>query len=183
LSIVRQIVEMHGGTVRAESEGEGKGATFSVRLPFEFLAAEAVVGPHPVTGSVAAIRILVVDDDDDTRAFLARILTEHGAQVATADSVTEALRLIEDSPPQVLISDLGMPGRDGYDLIRAVRTGGRCAAALPAIALTAFTGDEERDRALRAGFQVHLTKPAVASKLWSAIVELVHRRSRSATAT
>jgi CheY-like chemotaxis protein len=156
---------MHGGTVRAESEGQGLGSTFVVRLPAQASAALAV--PVPVTPPPAephhdlgGISVLVVDDEADARDLLQRLLQDAGASVRTAGSAAEALAQLRAVQPDVLVSDIGMPEVDGYQLMQLVRalppqSGGR----VPAIALTAFARDEDRARALAAGFDAHLAKP------------------------
>lgn len=178
LSIVLHIVETHQGTVRAASDGEGRGATFVVRLPATVERPSRDQWGMPVAPSGQAlvrlegVRVLVVDDDDDSRELVDRIVREHGAEVRTAASVDEALRLVESFAPRVLVSDIGMPERDGYDLVRAVRASGRSAAVLPAIAVTAYANAAERQRALATGFQLHLTKPVSATALLAGIVRL-----------
>jgi PAS domain S-box-containing protein len=178
LSIVKHLVEMHGGTVIAESAGEGRGATFTVRLPLAagrgaggvVDASEAVapVGPMPLRG----VRVLVVDDDGDARAVLKHVLARAGAEVREAADVSAALDQLAAFHPQVLLSDVGMPRQDGYDLIRAVRGRGYSAEELPAIALTAFARSEDRSQSLSAGFQMHLSKPVHAHEVVGAIASL-----------
>ena len=178
LAIVKHLVELHGGTVSASSEGENKGAKFTVALPiaatFSYTASDIGQRPVEIT-SLEGLRVLVVDDDVDTCAVLSRILEETGARVTTAFSVDAALREFETQSPQVLVSDIGMPDRDGYDLIREVRALGFGYQALPAIALTALARPEDRRRALLAGYQVHMAKPIDASELTAAIATLVGR--------
>src|SRR5262249_8056937 len=150
LSVVRSLVELHGGSVHAESEGEGKGATFSVRLPLA--SAQVAADPLPparpgrARATLSGLRLLLVEDDPDTRECPALALEEEGAVVRAASSVAEALERIADELPDALISDLGMPGEDGYSLIRQVRAKGE--ARLPALALSAYVRPEERTRAL-----------------------------------
>jgi len=172
LSIVRQMVEMHGGTVRVESAGAGQGSAFTVALP---LVAGAVPRPSPPPElpavSLHGLRLLVVDDDPDTRDLLCQILTGSGAEVATAASAAEALSALESAPPHLLVSDIGMPGRDGFELIRDVRSRWP-SVDLPAIALTAFARADDRRRALDAGFQAHLTKPFDAADLAATVARL-----------
>jgi signal transduction histidine kinase len=178
LAIVQRLVEMHGGTVEAQSEGEGRGARFIVRLPLEGAREmerggeeRGSTGPgeyEPLRG----VRVLVVEDDDDSRRLLTRALKRAGAEVAEASSVKAALGLLEASHPQVLVSDLGMPGQDGYDLVREVRGRGLTEREMPAIALTAFARSEDEERSLQAGFQVHLSKPVDQGKLVAAITSL-----------
>ena len=188
LSIVKQLVEMHGGTVRGESEGEGRGATFIVRLPINTTSTAALRSPdknYPqvsmgdLSGGLANLsgsRILVVEDDDDTRSLIVRILMECDAETIAVASVDEALQIMEPFRPTLLISDIGIPLRDGYDLIHAVRERGISREQLPAIALTAFARSEDRDRALGAGFQAHLSKPVDPMLLSKTAAELsVHR--------
>ena len=182
LAIVKHIVEMHGGTVAASSAGHGQGAKFVVRLP---VAASFDESPQPPPISDAAqpgefarlegVRVLIVDDDADTYSVMSRILTETGAIVRTASDVESGLVEIEQFDPQVLVSDIGMPERDGYDLIREVRTRGHSYQMLPAIALTALAGPQDRRRALLAGYQVHVAKPVDASELIAAIAALIGR--------
>ena len=183
LAITRQLVEMHGGTVRAESEGAGKGATFVVTLPLpaEELAAGTLRdmpldvvpgGPLPLQGS----RMLVVDDDADGRQLIAHLLAEAGATVDTASSAEEGLALLRERRPDVLVSDIGMPGSDGYQFMARIRKlpeseGGNT----PAIALTAFVRGDDRNRALLAGFQQHLGKPVETASLIAAANTLLRR--------
>ena len=187
LALVRDLVHMHGGTVRAESEGKDLGSRFTVVLPSALpltlpptgvetgtvtepaAMVEAPLqrsGPAVVTG----IRVLIVDDDVDFLESLEVALGERGAVVKTATSVQTALAAMESSPPDVLISDLGMPEEDGYALIRAVRA--RFPAGLPAIALTAYAADHDRERSLAAGYQRHVGKPADPTAIIQAIAEL-----------
>jgi signal transduction histidine kinase/CheY-like chemotaxis protein len=184
LSIVRQLVELHGGTVRAESGGANRGSSFIVRLPVRAVrdtpSSRTVVGapamPTPAPISLDGLAILVVDDEPDARELLTRLLTDAGAKVTSAFSVEDALTQIRAKRPDVLVSDIGMPERDGYQLIRVVRKlppdqGGRT----PAIALTAFARSEDRTRALLAGYQVHIAKPIEPHELIVTIGSLTGR--------
>ncbi|AKT42761.1 ATP-binding protein [Chondromyces crocatus] len=177
LAIVRNIVELHGGTVRAESEGLGKGATFTVRIPIRAAArpitrppmdsetaeeATFTLPPHVLEG----LRILVVDDEQDARELLGAILGDAGATVRLATCVDEAMVLLQTEVPDALVSDVGMPTKDGYALARELRglprdQGGR----IPAIALTAHARSEDRTRALTAGFSTHIPKPVDPTEL------------------
>lgn len=184
LSIVKQLVELHGGEVRAESAGHDKGATFVVTLP---LAPVQEKPPEPVTPpervseldaepiDLSGVRVLVVDDASDARALIRRVLTNYGADVCAAASAKEGLEQFREFKPHVLVSDIGMPEVDGYQFIRNVRTlsveeGG----TVPAIALTAFARSEDRMRAMLAGYQTHLAKPIMSREL----VVTVHALSR-----
>ncbi len=172
LSIVRHLVELHSGTVTARSEGEGTGTTMVVRLPISRLGerrqgrgcepVEVAPGASLPDGPMAlgGLRILVVDDQPDAREMVALVLANHGASVVTAGSAAEALDVLHDTAPDLLVVDLAMPGMDGYSLIQSIRAGGTRAAATPAIALSAYAREEDRRRALASGFQLHLAKPA-----------------------
>jgi PAS domain S-box-containing protein len=184
LAIVKQLAELHGGTVRAKSPGEGQGSTFVVSLPITVVheappekarPREATPVEYDCSGApLAGIRVLAVDDEPDARRLVRRVLAECGAEVAVAESAAEALRLVESFRPDILVSDVGMPDQDGYDLIRQVR--GRAAAkALPAVALTAFARSEDRKRALLAGFQTHVAKPVDPAELVAVVASLVER--------
>jgi CheY-like chemotaxis protein/two-component sensor histidine kinase len=182
LAIVKHLVEMHGGTVSAMNSGQSKGAKFTVRLPITVSPDDLLHFPVPLgdgrAGEIAqleGVRVLIVDDDADTCAVLARILIQAGATAMTAPDVGSALAELDRFQPQVLVSDIGMPERDGYDLIREVRARGHSYQSLPAIALTALAGPQDRRRALRAGYQVHVAKPADASELSAAIAALIGR--------
>lgn len=189
LAIVKQLVELHGGTVEAMSDGEGMGALFIVRLPLAAVEsspeAHTVLNRTPATTpsltdrpefNLAGKRILVVDDDDDARILMTRVLKEFGADVRDAGSVAQALSVISGFKPDVLVSDIGMPVLDGYDLIRRVRSLGYTEESLPAIAVTAFARPEDRERVLRYGYQFHLGKPIAPSELIAAIAGLVAKR-------
>jgi PAS domain S-box-containing protein len=190
LSIVKSLVELHGGTVRVQSPGEGRGATFSVNLPLAVVHRAAhsserihprtppVIAPARVVGAndLSGIKVLVVDDDGDARELIRRVLAEWGAEVYTAGTAAEALVLVEGRKPDVLVSDIGMPDMDGYELLRRVRTLGRARGGrLPAIALTAFARSVDRTRALLAGFQVHVSKPVEPAELVATVANVAGR--------
>jgi signal transduction histidine kinase/ActR/RegA family two-component response regulator len=178
LAIVRHLVELHGGTVQAESAGEGLGATFTVRLPLMSAQSTGIAEIQPLEPALNlnGIQILVVDDDNDTREFVTFVLEQSGARVVTAASAIAALERLTQSQPHLLLSDIGMPQMDGYMLIRQVRAlppeqGGK----IPAIALTAFAGEMNQQQALAAGFHMHLSKPVEPDQLISMIASLVVR--------
>ncbi|WP_437777400.1 hybrid sensor histidine kinase/response regulator [Sorangium sp. So ce1097] len=186
LAIVRHLVELHGGTVEAESPGEGHGATFTVTLPAQAAASSAHDGPPVVSRPVAldgdgatplrGLHVLLVEDEPDAREMLAFLLEETGAQVTTAGSTGEAMRVLERLRPDVLVSDIGMPGESGYTLIQQVRAAGRVEVrGIPAVALTAYARIEDRRRALTAGFQRHVPKPIDPSGLVKVIADLAGR--------
>ncbi|MBV8909773.1 MAG: response regulator [Gammaproteobacteria bacterium] len=170
LTIVRHLVTMHGGTISVASEGVGRGACFTVRLP---RADVDVLARAPASErTLMGVRLLVVEDLDDTRALVVRLLSDAGAEVRDASTVQEALDIVAQYRPDVLVSDIGMPGTDGYELIRALRSRGYSAERLPAVALTAFARTEDRSDALEAGYQIHLTKPLNADVLIAAVINL-----------
>jgi PAS domain S-box-containing protein len=190
LAIVRHLVELHGGNVQAVSEGEGKGATFTVILPITaiYQVDTAVGRVHPAakdllptaacTDRLDNLKILVVDDERDTRELLKEGLEYCGARVMLAASAAEALESLQKDLPDVLISDIGMPIEDGYELIRQVRklgkeNGGR----VPAIALTAYTRVEDRMHALRAGYHMHVPKPVELAELVAVAASVVRREN------
>ncbi len=185
LAIVKQLVEMHGGGVRAKSPGEGRGATFTVMLPIAAIHPDrpgpAKVQPREAEppdfcqgGALSGLRVLVVDDEADARLLIRRVLAECRAKVAVASSAAEGLELVESFRPNVIVSDVGMPVEDGYDFIRRVRAK-RSAKDLPAAALTAFARLEDRKRAMRAGFQTHVAKPVEPEELTAVIASLAGR--------
>jgi PAS domain S-box-containing protein len=186
LAIVKQLTELHGGTVRAKSPGEAQGSTFVVSLPIAIVHADTSsshkIGPREREESefdysatpLSGIKVLVVDDEADARQLIRRVLIECGADVALAGSADEAMKFVETFRPDIMISDVGMPDQDGYDLIRRVRA--RVAAkTLPAVALTAFARSEDRRRALLAGFQTHVSKPVEPAELVAVVASLVER--------
>jgi PAS domain S-box-containing protein len=191
LAIVRHLVELHGGTATAASPGAGQGATFTIVLPvvplYQLDAAGARVHPTarellPSTecgDRLDGLKILVVDDEEDTRELLQTSLNECGAQVTVAGSTAEAFDAMRASVPDVLISDIGMPDQDGYDLMRQLRalpieSGGK----VPAIALTAYARVEDRLQALRAGYQMHVPKPVELAELVAVVVSLAGRSAK-----
>jgi PAS domain S-box-containing protein len=188
LAIVRHLVELHGGTVQADSAGEGQGATFVVRLPIVpvYQKTQPAERAHPAARDTAAtydcperldgLKVLVVDDEVDARELFKAGLGRCGAEVLTAGSAREAIAVIEEVQPDLLISDIGMPGEDGYELIGKVRSlpAGR-GGKIPAIALTAYARTEDRLRALRAGYQMHISKPVELAELVAVMASLIQR--------
>jgi PAS domain S-box-containing protein len=192
LSIVRQLVDLHGGSVRVQSEGEGKGTTFTITLPFVGVVTnqDDAGSVHPTQGdeiisfeglpSLQGLKILVVDDEADTRELIREVLKECGSEVITSRSAEEALAALEEHKPDILISDLGMPDEDGYSLISKIRAlpderGGQ----IPAAALTAYARAEDRMRVLRSGFQFHLPKPIDSAELVTVVASLAGRAYQS----
>lgn len=188
LAIVKHLVELHGGTARVESGGLGKGSVFRVDLPLAALQrAEGMPQrEHPRTPQrapmdfqaidLSGVKVLVVDDQADARELVARVLSECKAQVLTASSAGEALILVERERPHVLVSDIGMPDVDGYELLRRIRAlGEERGGKVAAIALTAFARSEDRTRALHRGFQVHVSKPVEPAELIATVASVAGR--------
>ena len=173
LAIVRHLVEMHGGSVSVMSV-EGQGATFVVRLPAERVApAAAPIGRHRSAGLLAGLNVLVVDDDEDAREIAGRMLEDQGAVVMTAESAGEAYDLLTRVPPDILVCDIGMPNEDGLAFVRRLRQDpDRRIASIPALAVTAYAAEQDRQRALLAGFNGHLAKPISAHDLVRCVHEL-----------
>jgi len=189
LAIVKQIVELHGGSVRVQSPGKGEGATFVVSLPLSIIHPDPEESTRPtrvhpgedvpfgIKGSssdqLAGISVVAVDDEADAVAFVERLLSGCGARVRTATSAAGALALVQAEPPDVIISDVGMPGEDGHTLIRQIRAlGAEAGGKVPAIALTAYARTVDRVRALEAGFQMHLSKPVEPAELIVSVAAL-----------
>jgi CheY-like chemotaxis protein len=174
LSIVRHLVEVHGCEVGVESPGEGKGATFRIKLPMGTHATTpAPAGTRPLARSIEGVRVLLVEDDDDTREAYAAMLVELGTQVRAVPSAARALAALIDFHPDAILSDIAMPGEDGFSLIQKVRgleheRGGH----VPAAALTALASDADRQRALEAGFELHIQKPVDAARRASVVATL-----------
>ncbi|QKQ76189.1 ATP-binding protein [Nostoc sp. TCL240-02] len=183
LAIVRHLIELHGGTIWAESLGEGQGAIFTVRLPLikKDLTPKQQINIDPLNPSspdeiLAGIQILVVDDDDDTREFHTFVLEQAGARVIAVASAKDALQIFAELEPDVLLSDIGMPETDGYMLIRQIRAlQPKQAKQIPAIALTAYAGEINQQQAIASGFQRHLSKPVEPDELVKAIATLIGR--------
>jgi CheY-like chemotaxis protein len=187
LSIVESLVELHGGTVTIGSPGEGLGTTVSVRLPVSAVhrsstesrlhpSASQAISAHLTSVELQGFKVLVVDDQVDARELIERLLIDCGAVVLLAASADEALRLVREHKPDILVSDIGMPDADGFELLRRIRAldadqGGK----VPAIALTAFARSEDRTRALRAGFVVHVSKPVDPAELIATVVSVAGR--------
>jgi CheY-like chemotaxis protein len=190
LAIVRHLVELHGGTVRADSKGEDQGATFTVRLPVmavRSVHAKEEEQVHPTaetkssltldqTPNLAGVRVLVVDDEEDARNLLRAVIEQCGAEVRVAGSASEALRIAKEWPSSIIVSDIGMPGEDGYELIQKFRAWGKESGTwIPAVALTAYARTEDRVRALSAGYQIHIAKPIDPAELVLAIASQLGR--------
>jgi CheY-like chemotaxis protein/two-component sensor histidine kinase len=187
LAIARQLVELHGGRIRATSPGEGLGSTFAVDMPLSIVqfdrerssrvhptveapVAEAIALPH-----LDGVHAFIVDDEPDARDVLKKVLEDQGAQVTSFGSAEEVLEALKGTRPTVLVSDIGMPKTDGYQLIRAVRANEERGERLPALALTAFARAEDRKRSLVAGYQAHLAKPFDVGELILVVSDLVGR--------
>ena len=191
LSIVKQLVELHGGVVSAASDGKDKGSRFTVELPLaavDTYAVEAAAGREPrpsaLSSDIAAplpranlkgVRVLVVDDEPDARDLVERLLTECAAIVTTAGSASEALQQVTREKPDVLVSDIGMPEEDGYTLMRWIRKLDGDRGDIPAIAFTAYARAEDRTKAMQAGYQLHLAKPVEPAKLIAMVAKLAKR--------
>jgi CheY-like chemotaxis protein/anti-sigma regulatory factor (Ser/Thr protein kinase) len=181
LAIVRHIVELHGGTVQAESAGEQKGATFTVNLPRGIFqrdaegtrrhptAAESELGPAQI--SLKSLRVLVVDDEPDSNEVVSAILTVRGAEVRVGAGVAQALEVMRDWVPDLVVTDIGMPGQDGYSLLAAMRRDAKL-SRVPGIALTAYASRDDRIRILAAGFQLHLAKPVDPTELVASVANV-----------
>lgn len=191
LALVRQLVELHGGTIRAESAGAGRGATFTISLPVLAVrptaAGEAERFKRAAESSAASggppelngLRILYVDDDEDAREIVSAFLDRRGARVIVSDSATAALEILKRERPDVLISDIGMPGEDGFWLIEKVRALGRDeGGGTPAAALTGYARAEDRQKVLGAGFQAHVSKPVDPTELTTVVADLAGRAGR-----
>jgi CheY-like chemotaxis protein len=189
LAIVRHLVELHGGTVRAESAGSGQGAAFNVQLPLtqlrnadfglriEDVASKESALRTPQSAILEGLRVLVVDDEQDARVLIQTILEKEGAEVKTVGSSREALAAFETFKPDVLVSDIGMPDEDGYALIRQVRARDKKqGGAIPAVAVSAYVGEDNRRQALAAGFQLHVAKPVDPEELVAVVQSLAEKR-------
>ena len=177
LAIVKQVIELHGGVVTVESPGAGRGSTFIIELP-QASSDERSIGAaaEPARQDLSGVRVLVVEDDADARELVERILEEHGADVVLVETAHEALDALGARPADVVVSDIGLPGMDGYELMRRIRGGDvPGASAIPALALTAFARPEDRAAALESGFQEHAGKPVDACALASLVAGLAQR--------
>jgi CheY-like chemotaxis protein len=187
LSIAKNLTELHGGNVRVASQGEGLGATFTVSLPLQAIRHEpdaeaeaqrnSVVDKAAIEVNLSGVKVLVIDDEEDSVDTITRILERHGAEVRGAYSMEEGLREFTRFAPNVILSDVGMPEHDGYELIGRLRKlpGGR---TVPAVALTALARSEDRTRALRAGFQLHVAKPVDFTELAAVVQNLASLQDR-----
>ena len=185
LAIVKHLVEMHGGTVRADSPGENQGATFTVALPTMIVHKSAQTREHPLAerrnalqqlADLGGVRVMAVDDDVDALGLLKDVLEAAGAEVATAASAIDTLDTMTSFKPDVLVADIGMPDIDGFELIRRIRKlDDEKLRDIPAAALTAFARSEDRTKALQAGFEMHLAKPVDPGELVASVATLVRR--------
>ncbi|HEX7294104.1 MAG TPA: response regulator, partial [Pyrinomonadaceae bacterium] len=180
LAIARHLVEIHGGTIRAESPGVGKGATFTIRLPLlEKEARSPQVDRNQFSQApqlLSGLNVLLVDDDSDTLTLMTTALTKRHANVTAVSSAGEAIQAISRKRPDVLVSDIAMPDEDGYGLIEKVRLLENGAMqTIPAVAITAYAKEEDRERALSAGFQIYLAKPVELTELISVVARAARR--------
>jgi PAS domain S-box-containing protein len=197
LSIVKQLVELHGGSITAFSYGTGKGSTFTVKLPVMAVAESAArnglrsyasrsasdqADTYEQLEDLEGVHVLVVDDEPDARSLIERLLQECEATVTTAGSASEAFEHVAREAPDVLLSDIGMPKEDGYSLMRRIRKLSGAASRVPAIALTAYARAEDRTKALQAGYQMHLTKPVEPATLIATVARLVKPGSNGSNA-
>jgi signal transduction histidine kinase/DNA-binding response OmpR family regulator len=192
LAIARHLVEMHGGTIKAHSDGINQGSTFSVRLPLRTANLSPEEGATQSISSLTnngqgsflsfpvleGLRVLVVDDEDDTRDLIATVLRRCGAEVLGCETASEALEQCQTWSPDLLISDIGLPGEDGYSLIEKVRAFDEPCGQVPAVALTAYASPEDRDRVLSAGFQMHIAKPVEPEELVTIIANVSGRSNK-----
>jgi CheY-like chemotaxis protein len=187
LAICKQLVELHGGVITAASEGEGRGATFSVQLPLSIVHLEDRTAPriHPTAETqpgemlslprLDGVHVFAVDDESDARELLRTVLADQGAKVTSFASAEDALAALKTTKPTVLVCDVGMPKMDGYQLIRKLRADESRSGRIPALALTAFARAEDRKRSLIAGYQAHLAKPFDVGELILVVADLVGR--------
>jgi CheY-like chemotaxis protein len=186
LSIVRHLAELHGGTVSVGSGGEGKGATFTLKLPLIAVRQHSESEHHPVRASgtplatsidLSGLRVLVVDDEQDARGLIQTVIESHGGIATLAADAASAWTLLETGPrPDVIVSDIEMPGEDGYAFIRRVRSwSAENVGRTPAVALTAYARVQDRLKALDAGFDMHVPKPVEPAELVTVIATLVRR--------
>jgi CheY-like chemotaxis protein len=179
LSIAKQLVEAHKGSIRVESGGPGAGTAFIVTLPLAGQAGERPEPPKTEEPRLDGVRVLVVDDEQDSRELIGRALAGQGAKITLADNSQEAIEILEKSDIDVLLADIAMPGEDGYELIKRIRSSAASKlAALPAAAVTAHARQDERQRALAAGFHVHVAKPVEPMELIRTVNHLAHDRRR-----
>jgi len=183
LALTRQIVELHGGSISADSKGSGKGAEFSIRLPVADALAQvaANVKTRLNENALYGITVLIVDDSADSREMFEVALRGYGATVVSLDAVDAALAALQagEVRPDILLSDIGLPGSDGYDLIRSIRSLPSTLSSLPAIAITAYADPEDRLQALSAGYQLHLAKPTDPSIVADSILGLIRAAGRN----
>ena len=190
LAIAKHLVELHGGVLRAASLGESRGATFTMQLPLTVMhpvrpheprahpTSQSIESPVPSWPDLTGIRVLAVDDHADARDLIRRVLEDCGARVVTAGSAEEAVATVKAEKPHVIVSDIGMPDSDGFDLLRHLRAlGGDHGGEIPVIALTAFARAEDRVKVLRAGFRLHISKPVDPAELCVAVANAAGRRS------
>jgi len=187
LAICKQLVELHAGSIKAASQGEGKGATFSVQLPLSIVQAEAEFSPriHPTVETqpgedlalptLEGVHVFVVDDEPDARELLRTVLEDQGAKVTSFNSAPDALAALKTTKPTILVCDVGMPKMDGYQLMRTLRAEESRDGRIPALALTAFARAEDRKRSLVAGYQAHMVKPFDVGELILVVADLVGR--------
>jgi PAS domain S-box-containing protein len=175
LAIAKELIELHGGRIRAESPGEGQGSTFTVALPVRALRAQPAPTRAQPERRVAlnGVAVLVVEDDADNRDILRALLERHHATVFAASAAREALDLLAEHTPSIIVSDIGLPDMDGYELMRRIRGTRGAGARIPAIALTAHAGADDRKKALRAGYQAHIAKPVERGELVATIASLM----------